>query len=43
MSNGNPGHPDATTLMLNQALGASFPRIEMKQFPGVDVRVYSGP
>ncbi|MGA8439637.1 MAG: glycosyltransferase family 39 protein [Candidatus Sulfotelmatobacter sp.] len=43
MSNGNPGHPDATTLMLNQTLGASFPRVETKQFPEVEVRVYSRP
>ncbi len=43
MSNGNPGHPDATTLMLNQALGASFRRVEAKQFSGVEVRVYSMP
>jgi hypothetical protein len=43
MSNGNPGHPDATTLMLNQALGASFPRVESKQFPAVEVRVYTRP
>ncbi len=41
MSNGNPGQPDATTLMLNQVLGASFPRIETKQFPRVEVQVYS--
>ena len=43
MSNGNPGHPDATTLMLNQVLGASFPHVETKEFPGVEVRVYSRP
>jgi mannosyltransferase len=43
MSNGSPGHPDATTLMLNQALGESFPRLETRQFPGVEVRVYTRP
>ena len=43
MSNGNPDHPDATTLMLNQALGASFRRVEAKQFSEVEVRVYSMP
>jgi mannosyltransferase len=43
MSNGNPGHPDATTQMLNQALGASFPRVQTKHFPQVEVRVYTRP
>ncbi len=43
MSNGSPGHPDATTLMLNRALGASFRRVGTEQFPGVEVRIYSGP
>jgi hypothetical protein len=43
MSNGAPGHPDATTLMLNQTLGESFPRTERVQFPQVEVRLYSKP
>jgi mannosyltransferase len=43
MSNGPPGHPDATTLMLTQALGESFPRTERMQFPQVEVRLYSKP
>jgi len=43
MSNGTPGHPDATTLMINQALGESFSRVEQMQFPEVEVRLYSKP
>jgi mannosyltransferase len=43
MSNEAAGHPDATTLMLNQALGESFPRVERAQFPKVEVRLYSKP
>jgi hypothetical protein len=43
MSNGTLGHPDATTLMLNQTLGESFPRVERVQFPQVEVRLYSRP
>ncbi|HWY19748.1 MAG TPA: glycosyltransferase family 39 protein [Candidatus Acidoferrum sp.] len=40
MSNGTPGHPDATTLMLEQVLGESLPRLERTQFPQVEVRLY---
>jgi uncharacterized membrane protein len=40
MSNGTPGHPDATTLMLNQILGQSFPQVESTEFTGVEVRLY---
>jgi mannosyltransferase len=43
MSNGAPGHPDATTWMLTQTLGTSFPRVEAKEFPEVEVRMYSRP
>src|ERR1039458_5698957 len=43
MSNGTLGHPDATTVMLNQTLGESFPRVERVQFPQVEVRLYSRP
>jgi mannosyltransferase len=43
MSNGSPVHPDATTLMLNQTLGESFPRVEQMRFPEVEVRLYSRP
>jgi mannosyltransferase len=43
MSNGAPGSPDATTLMLNQGLAESFPRSESVQFPQVEVRVYRRP
>jgi mannosyltransferase len=43
MSNENSGHPDATTLMLNQVLGESFPHVERAQFPQVEVRFYSKP
>jgi mannosyltransferase len=43
MSNGTPGHVDATTLILNQTLAESFPRIERTQFPQVEVRLYSKP
>ena len=40
MSNGIPGHPDATTLMIQQTLGESLPRVERAQFPQVEVRLY---
>jgi hypothetical protein len=43
MDNGAPAHPDATTLMLNQLLGESFPRVERKDFTQVEVRLYSRP
>ena len=43
MSNGTRGHPDATTLMLDQALGESFPHVERTVFPQVEVRLYSNP
>jgi hypothetical protein len=43
MSNGTPGDPDATTVMLNQILAESFPRVERVQFPQVEVRLYSKP
>src|ERR1700722_16844764 len=42
MSNGDPGHPDATTLMLNSLFGKSFPRMEHSWFPKIEVRPYSG-
>ncbi len=41
MSNQANGHPDLTTLMLNRILGESFPSVEERQFPQVEVRVYS--
>jgi mannosyltransferase len=41
MSNGSPGHPDATTQMIDQILAESFPRIERMQFPEVEVRLQS--
>src|SRR5258706_3822551 len=40
MSNGTPGHPDATTLTIEQSLGESFPLLERVQFPQVEVRLY---
>lgn len=43
MSNGTPGHPDATTLMLTQTLDEAFPRVEKVQFPQVEVRLYGKP
>jgi mannosyltransferase len=43
MSNGDPGHPDATTLRLNSVLGNSFPRVEDSWFPKIEVRLYSEP
>ncbi|HWW15059.1 MAG TPA: hypothetical protein VN310_10400 [Candidatus Dormibacteraeota bacterium] len=43
MSNGAPDRPDATTLMLNQAFGESFPQMQRLQFPQVEVRLYSKP
>jgi len=43
MSNETAGHPDATTLMLDQVLGNSFPRVESALFPRVEVRIYSRP
>ena len=41
MSNGTPGHPDATTLMLNQALAESLPRVVVVHFPQIELRLYS--
>jgi hypothetical protein len=41
MSNGGSGHPDATTLTLNQILPESFPQVESVQFPQVEVRLYN--
>ncbi|MFZ0939376.1 MAG: glycosyltransferase family 39 protein [Candidatus Sulfotelmatobacter sp.] len=43
MSNGSPGHPDATTELLNQALGGRFPHVEEAKFTQVEVRLYSKP
>ena len=43
MSNASLGRPDATTLMLDQILGESFPRVDCVQFPQVEVRVFSRP
>jgi mannosyltransferase len=43
MSNGAPGNPDSTTLMLEQTLGESFPRSENVLFPQVEVRLYGKP
>jgi mannosyltransferase len=41
MSNGSPGHPDATTQMIDQTVAESFPRIERMQFPQVEVTLQS--
>jgi mannosyltransferase len=35
------GHADATTQMLNQTFGQSFPEMSPVQFPQVEVRLYS--
>jgi mannosyltransferase len=43
MSNGAPGHPDATTSMIEQSLEEFFPHLENVQFPQVEVRLYSKP
>lgn len=43
MSNGTPGHPDATTQLLNQTLNESFPHVEGEHFTQVEVRLYSKP
>ena len=43
MSNASLGRPDATTLMLDQILKESFPRVDSVQFPQVEVRVFSKP
>ncbi len=43
MDNGMAGHPDATSLMINETLGEVFPRVEREQFPQVEVRLYSRP
>jgi hypothetical protein len=43
MSNGPPGHPDASTLMLTQILRESFQQEEQAQFPQVEVRLYGKP
>ena len=40
-SNTTHGQPDATTLMIEQALGETFARMERVEFPQVEVRVYS--
>jgi mannosyltransferase len=43
MDNRTVGHPDATTLMINETLGEAFPRVEREKFPKVEVRLYSKP
>jgi hypothetical protein len=43
MRNGTPGHPDATTIMLDQTLDGSFPYVAQTVFPQVEVRLYSKP
>jgi len=43
MDNGIAGHPDATTLMINEALGEVFPQVEREEFPRMEVRLYSKP
>jgi hypothetical protein len=43
MRNGAPGHPDATTIMLDQTLDGSFPYVAQTVFPQVEVRLYSKP
>ncbi|MFZ0814925.1 MAG: glycosyltransferase family 39 protein [Candidatus Sulfotelmatobacter sp.] len=43
MDNELAGHPDATTLMINEILGEVFPLVEREQFPQVEVRLYSKP
>ncbi len=40
MSNGTPGNPDTTTLILNQTLSESFRQIERVQFPQMEVKLY---
>ena len=41
MSNETRGHPDATTVMLDQTLGESFPHVERILFPEMEVRLCS--
>jgi hypothetical protein len=41
MRNDVAGHADATTQMLNQTFGQSFPEMSLVQFPQVEVRLYS--
>ncbi len=43
MSNGDPGHPDAATLMLNSVLDRSFPKVEDIRFRKIEVRLYTEP
>ena len=43
MNNGAPGHPDATTSMIELALEEFFPHLDQAQFPQVEVRLYSKP
>jgi hypothetical protein len=43
MSNGDPAHPDATTLMLNEALGESYGKPESSEFSKAEVRLYRKP
>jgi mannosyltransferase len=37
------GQPDAATLILNQTLAETFPRVERAQFPQVEIELYSKP
>lgn len=41
MSNGLPGNPDATTLMLDQTLGNSYALVDRQRFTQVEVRLYT--
>jgi mannosyltransferase len=43
VSNETAGHPDASTLMLDQDLANSFARVERAIFQRVEVRLYSKP
>lgn len=41
IDNGQPGHPDPTTVMMTETLAELFPHLQRWQFPRVEVRVYS--
>jgi mannosyltransferase len=41
MNNGPAANPDPTTLLISQIVGQSFRRLQVSQFPKVEVRLYS--
>jgi mannosyltransferase len=41
IDNGAPGRPDLTTVLLTQTLPLSFPKVQRRQFPRVELLLYS--